>query len=835
MTIPLACLNDPPPLPSFPPLRRMDYLMSALHRFAFGLAILLGCFHFPGGSCTDLCVHAEETEAAPAAGTVQVGERVEFAEEVSAILTRAGCNSGTCHGSLFGKGGFRLSLKGQDPDLDYRSIVEDLSGRRIDLSDPSASLLLAKPAGSVAHQGGMRIRPDSIEWENLHRWIAEGAAREDVSRKDTAPKNHRLVRIDLDVKNSDETVASDDPLVSASSAVHERWIPNPDAIVSIRCLAHWEDGSTSDVTNWTKLEVTSLSGAHLSDEATVRVDHPMDTTITAFFLGKHAALRLNFVDPRQSKVASESSSDPAPSLHWVDQAIERRVAKLGLRLEPEAASELWVRRLYLTVLGRLPTLSEQSGYLDDNSDDRDIRAIDRVLADPQYASLLALKWSDVLRNEPKAMSEKGVALWFDWLRTHFQEDTPLPEMMKQMLTGMGSTFESPAASFHRTHRDPNASAEAVGQVFLGIRMQCAKCHNHPFDVWTQDDYYGLSAYFVPIDRKQIDNNPRDALDTHVITGDEVISWSDKKPEIYHPGLARMVSARPLTSSSDDASSTSADAAPDRHPLESLAESLVRENEQFERNMVNRLWAHVFGRGIVDPIDDFRSTNPASNPELLEALRQRYRENGYSTRWLMREMLSSQAFRRGPLALDGSMVEEARAAQFAGFAPRRLMAEVLQDALADATLTINRFDNQTEAKGAKAEGQFVARAVSYPSVPKKHDILRAFGKPERLTDCDCERSTDSSLRQSLLLLNDAQIRNRLLDSQGLVQRIASDVSNPAALENAVTTLYRSVLCRLPSREETEFFVGVYARQSDAKLLLEDLAWALINSKEFLFLR
>ncbi|XZE46688.1 DUF1549 domain-containing protein [Pirellulaceae bacterium SH467] len=819
--------------------------MSAFHRFAFGSAILLGWFLHLGWLASDSVANTEETAAASASasgsvpasevGPIQIGERVEFAEEVSAVLTRAGCNSGTCHGSLYGKGGFRLSLKGQDPDLDYRSIVEDLSGRRIDTSDPSASLLLAKPTGSVAHQGGTRIRSDSIEWENLHRWIAEGATREDHAREDSSRSNRRLVRIDLDVKDSDQAIASDDASVMGGGAVHERWILDPNANVAIRCMAHWEDGSTSEVTSWTKLEVTSLSGAHLSDAATVRVDHPMDTTITAFFLGKHAALRLNFVDPSQSKVASLSAADRASSVHWVDQAIETRVAKLGLSLEPEAAPELWVRRLYLTVLGRLPTLSEQSAYMEDDSGDRDIRVIDRVLADPQYASLLALKWSDVLRNEPKAMSEKGVSLWFDWLRNHFQDDTPLPEMMKQMLTSMGSTFESPAASFHRTHRDPNASAEAVGQVFLGIRMQCAKCHNHPFDVWTQDDYYGLSAYFVPIERKQIDNNPRDALDTHVITGDEVISWSDKKPEIYHPGLARMVSARPLTSSDGESSSESLNGASERHPLESLADSLVHGNEQFERNMVNRLWAHVFGRGIVDPIDDFRSTNPASNPELLELLRQRYRESGYSTRWLMREMLSSQAFRRGPLALDGSMVGEARAAQFAGFAPRRLMAEVLQDALADATLTINRFDNQTEAKGPKAEGQFVARAVSYPSVPKKHDILRAFGKPERLTDCDCERSTDSSLRQSLLLLNDAQIRSRLLDAQGLVQRIASDVSNPAALEKAVSTLYRSVLCRLPSREETEYFLGVYASHSDAKLLLEDLAWALINSKEFLFLR
>lgn len=806
--------------------------MPVLHRFAAGSAILLGWF-LPFSTM----LFFEQVEAEEKTGGVNsssnaelIGDGIEFAEEVSAILTKAGCNSGTCHGSLYGKGGFRLSLKGQDPDLDYRSIVEDLSGRRIDIADAASSLLLAKPSGTIAHQGGMRLRPDSIEWKNLHRWVSEGAKRQGETV--ATPKPRKLVSIYLDMVEPATTAQRQGDLNDVSGAVRERWILNPKATVPIQCVARWDDGTESDVTPWTKLEVTSLSGAHLSDDAQVRVDYPMDTTITAFFLGCHAALRFNFVEPTQYTLSVDSASESNPADNWIDQSIEARVAKMGLALEPEAAPEIWIRRLYLTVLGRLPTIAEQSVYLDDPPEDRDSLAIDRVLADSQYASLLALKWSDVLRNEPKAMSEKGVSLWFEWLQNHFQKDTPLPEMMKQMLTSLGSTYESPAASFYRTHRDPTAAAEAVGQVFLGIRMQCAKCHNHPFDVWTQDDYYGLSAYFVPIERKQIDNDPRDKLDTHVITGDEIISWSDKKPEIYHPGLAKMISARPLTGNTTKSQDTGN---PNPHPLEALVDSLANGNEQFERNIINRLWAHVFGRGIVDPIDDFRSTNPPSNPELLDVLCQSYKEGGYSTRSLLQKMLSSRAFRRGSLASDGSRLEESRAAQFAGFSPRRLMAEVLQDALADATHTLNRFDNQTEAKDVKAEGQFVARAVSYPSVPKKHDILRAFGKPERLTDCDCERSTDSSLRQSLLLLNDAQIRNRLLDPQGLVHRIASDISNSTSMENAVSTLYRSTLCRFPSRDELDYVLEVYRSHSDAKIVFEDLAWALINSKEFLFIR
>lgn len=737
--------------------------------------------------------------------------KVQFEKQISSMLTKQGCNSGTCHGSLHGKGGFRLSLKGQDLELDYRSIVEDLAGRRIDLVEPSQSLILTKPTGGIPHQGGVRFDSDSIAFRDFLDWIRQGAH---GPKRSSDSAVNQIDRIELKQLHPHGGITSD----------VELWLSWPENQIQLRCIAIRKDGTNEDVTDWAKLDCSSLDGVSVDADGRVRLERTMSTTVTAFYLGKHAAIRINAVDSSKRLTRGEVSD------HWIDLPIDERLKKLGLESEPMASSEVWLKRLYLTVLGRLPTLTEQEVYRADTPSTRDPLAIDRVLSDPQYSAMLALRWSDILRNEPKVMSEKGVGLWYDWLRECFDRDIPLNEIMATMLSSMGSTFDNPAASFHRTHRDPNSAAEAVGQVYLGIRMQCAKCHNHPFDVWTQDDYYGLSAFFVPIERKQIDNQPRDKLDTHVITGDEIISWSDRATEILHPGRSKNVGAKGIAW---DRSSQRPETA--KATLEDLANSMTAGNPQFERNMANRIWAHVMGRGIVDPVDDFRSSNPPSNPELLEQLRLQFVAHGYSVRWLMREILSSAAFRRESVYDSEDDFDNARAGQFAGFMPRRMMAEVLQDAVVDATQTINTFEPQTEAKDEKLADKIQSRAVLYASVPRKHSLLRAFGKPERLTDCDCERSSDVSLRQSLILLNDDQIASRLRDPQGVVHRLAASVSNAVAFEFAIEDLYKQILCRAPSHEEKEHLRTLYHDPDLVAEYLEDIAWSLINSKEFLFIR
>jgi hypothetical protein len=516
----------------------------------------------------------------------------------------------------------------------------------------------------------------------------------------------------------------------------------------------------------------------------------------------------------------------------IDRLIQNRLGRLGIQPEPIAQPEIILRRIFLTVLGRLPRLDEQSQFLSDPPEDRIDNCIERLIADPGYAAMWALKWSDLLRNEPKVMSEEGVGKWHDWLVKSIAEDKPVHSMVMEMITTMGSTYENPAASFHRTHRDPTGAAESIGQVFLGIRMQCAKCHNHPFDVWTQDDYYGLAAFLNPIERKQVDNMPGDKLDSHVITGDEIISIADKPAVLFHPGRSKFIAAKGLGAPNVFAANEK-DANPEDQPLQKLASWIGTDNRQFARNTANRIWAHLMGRGIVDPTDDFRGSNPPSNPELLEYLTDRLITYGYSTRELTREILHSQAFYRSSLSLppDSDRYETA-IANFAGYATRRMTAEILHDAILDVSGSSTHLKRPNKKEDDQDQSTARFRAVDFPSVPKRNVFLRAFGKPERLLDCECERSQDLSLRQSLLLVNDTSIRAQLQDQNGNIARWTSESQS---MEAAIDRLFRTGLCRSPSESEWEALRSHANGALDQKATLEDIAWAIVNSKEFLFVR
>jgi hypothetical protein len=731
-----------------------------------------------------------------------------FEVEVSASLTKLGCNSGTCHGSLHGKGGFRLSLRGQDPDQDYHAIAIELAGRRLDLLASEQSLLLAKPAGDVAHQGGLRIQKDSQYYAAIRDWIEHGA--QPPAQTDAESTNKKLVSLQL--------------------LPMEQWQYLPVHQQQLSAQAIWSDGSQTDVTNWARYECSSLHGATVNDNGLVSVTQPIDTTISAFYLGQRASSRLVFVPNSVSElVTNEEGHTPSST---IDTLIQNRLRRLGISAEPAAPPELILRRIYLTVLGRLPRLDEQSQFLADPPHERMDNCIERVLADPAYAAMWALKWSDLLRNEPKVMSEEGVGKWHDWLADAIAEDKPVHSMVMEMITTMGSTYENPAASFHRTHRDPTGAAESIGQVFLGIRMQCAKCHNHPFDVWTQDDYYGLAAFLNPIERKQVDNMPGDKLDSHVITGDEIISIAEKPAVLFHPGRSKFIAAKGLGAPNVFASNET-DRNPEDKPLQKLAEWIGTNNRQFARNTANRIWAHLMGRGIVDPTDDFRGSNPPSNPELLEYLTDRLIAYGYSTRELTREILHSQAFYRSSLSMapDSDRYETA-IANFAGYMTRRMTAEILHDAILDVSgsSTHLKRPNKKEDDQEKSTARF--RAVDFPSVPKRNVFLRAFGKPERLLDCECERSQDLSLRQSLLLVNDASIRAQLQDKNGNIARWTAESQS---IEAAMDRLFRIGLCRTPSPSEWDALRSHALGSSDPKETLEDIAWAVVNSKEFLFVR
>jgi hypothetical protein len=754
-----------------------------------------------------------------------VGRRVPaFAIEVSAVLSKSGCNLGTCHGNLHGKSGFRLSLRGDDPAFDFASITRAAGGRRINLFEAEQSLLLRKPSGQLAHQGGLRLPADSPGFEVIQRWLT-GGSEWDASAPTslgqpavvhTAPTS-RVVKLDI--------------------YPSEAWLYPEDRQQRLVVVAELSDGSRRDVTRWARYEPSIPAGVIVGEDGKVASERPIDVSVAVSFLDARAQARIVFLEPapseRNLKTHSDAVANAPIGRHRIDEIIQQRLKRLRLEPTEVIAPELFLRRLFLVVAGRLPSIDEVQQFLNDSQPDRQQRWIERAMFDDGYAYLWALRWSDLLRNEPKVMSLEGAGRWNDWLSARFAEDMPADQLVRELVQTVGSTFESPPASFHRTHREPDVAAEALGQIFLGVRIQCARCHNHPFDVWKQDDYYGLAAYFTTVERKQIDNAPRDRLDTHIISGDEIISVAKRPARIHHPGRSRDVAPKPLDQpnwSEDDAEDVRAksnqkvgiDEADE--PLAKLADWLTTDNRAFARNMANRIWYHVMGRGIVDPPDDFRVSNPPSNPELLEYLTDRLIESGYSTRTLMREIVSSEAFSRQSVSQESNSDTLDASAVFAGYPLRRLSAEVLLDAISDVTGVMTPLESEGKV-GA------LGRAVRHPGMPRD-GFLRAFGKPDRLLSCECERSTDASLSQSLLLINGADIRQKISASPNRLDSLMIDSAEPMEL---VRAMYLAVLTRLPQDEEAIVMVDYLVDASDLRGAAEDVLWALLNSQEFSWIR
>ena len=500
-----------------------------------------------------------------------------------------------------------------------------------------------------------------------------------------------------------------------------------------------------------------------------------------------------------------------------------------MRLQPtEAAAEnVFLRRLYLVVVGRLPTVAEAHEFLSSTNVDKRERLTEELLNHAGYAALWAMRWSDLLRNEQKVMSTEGARRWHAWMMEQIAADRPLSEFVAEMITTTGSTYEHPPASFHRTHRDPETAAESIGQVFLGVRLQCARCHNHPFDRWRQDDYYGLAAYFTTIERKQVDNAPKDKFDKHVISGDEVVSLAQKSATILHPGRASNVPPKPLTDTytTDVEGKVSVATIPGVTPLEALANWLTDDNRLFARNMANRIWFHLMGRGIVDPPDDFRDSNPATNPELLEYLTDELIRSNYSVRHLSKLILASRTFARA--AVDDVHVQGLDAeANFAGYPLRRMSAEVLMDALSDVMQVSTKVEEQATSPTS------LQRAVVRAEVPPGSGFLATFGKPNRLLICECERSNAVSLGQSLMLVNGADMRTKLAESTNCINAM---LDAKMAFPQAIEELYFAALTRSPTPAESKCMEEYVTQAADARTAIEDILWALINSQEFAVIR
>ena len=700
---------------------------------------------------------------------------VSFRLEVAPILTKAGCNMGACHGNLNGKGGFRLSLRGEDPGFDWLMITREAAARRIDLASPPRSLIVLKPAGAVPHEGGPRFGGSSSEARTLTRWIQEGARDDSI----TAPKVTRI-----------------------AVEPGERIVAYPGRAQQLAVTAEFSDGSKRDITSAATYDVNDPTQAKVSHDGLVEVAGPVETAVSIRYATGRSVSRLAFLPNRPGFVWPG-----LPETNPIDRQVFQKLKRLTIRPSERSIDSIFLRRAYLDAIGCLPTPHETRAFLDDANPAKRDQLIDTLLQRPEFADFWALKWADVLRNEEKTMGQKGVWIFQRWLRDQIAADVPLDQFVRSMIVSQGTNWSEPATSFFRTNRDPFIAAESVGQVFLGVRIQCARCHNHPFDVWTQDDYYGLAGVFSNIKRKEINNVRDDNLDKHEINGDVFVYLQGEAGMKQPRSGERLPPKAPGGPTLDSAA---------QDPRPGLADWLTRDNPQFARNMANRIWFHLLGRGIVDPVDDFRESNPPSNPALLSALADSLVGHGYRLKPLVAEIMKSATYQLGSEPDETNASDEAN---FSKATVRLLAAEVLLDALGDV------FEVAEEYRDAPRS----MRASRLPGVETKDPFLKVFGKPDRLLTCECERSESTTLAQAFQFINADVIRSKIESSKNRIGRL---LDSNMTDEQRIEELTLAALSRYPSTSETAGILKHLREAADKRLGWEDVAWALVNSKEFL---
>ncbi|MBU6276733.1 MAG: DUF1549 domain-containing protein [Planctomycetes bacterium] len=706
---------------------------------------------------------------------------VAFGTDVMAVLAKGGCNAGTCHGNLNGKGGLFLSLRGQDAAADWRALVEDGAGRRINRLEPRRSLLLLKATAAVPHGGGRRFGADDPEYAALEAWIAQGAAPD--------PGGAAVTGL----------------VVSPADAV----VDGEQGSVPLHVVARFADGRTADVSRMAVYEPSDPLVTASADGIVTLPRHGV-VTVAVRYLTAQTVARVALVPPRDA--ARWTGPEPA---NLVDEEIFARLRQLGVAPAPPADDLVFVRRMFLDLLGVLPTPDEARAFAADPGPDKRARLVDALLARPEWADVQAGIWADLLRVEEKTLDPRGVEAFHGWIRRAFADNVPLDRFVREIVAARGSTYDVPPANFWRAHRDAQLRGETVAQVFLGVRLQCAKCHNHPFDRWLQDEYHDWSAALTGIDYEVVANDRPDKLDSHEFIGEQKVLVKDpeevKNPRTGAAAVPRWLGETPSV---------------DGDRLESLARWLTDPGRRrFARAQVNRIWFHVLGRGLVEPVDDLRDTNPASHPALLERLTDTFIASGHDVRALVRLLCTSRVYGLAApdAAADGLAADESL---FAAAIVRRRSAERILDAQAQvlgAAAAFEGYPAGTRA-GAVAGVERVRRQLA-----DGDRFLRLFGRPERLLACDCERSNEPTLAQALDLVGGGGLHGRLADGDNRIARLVAADRAPGEI---VDELFWTALSRPPSAAERTAAVATFAT-ADARSAAEDLAWALLNAKELLF--
>jgi hypothetical protein len=710
-------------------------------------------------------------------------EAPSFRNTIQPILTRYGCAMGACHGAAAGQGGFRLSLRGFDDEGDWLSITRSANGRRLTLEDPARSLFLLKAVKSVPHKGDKRFEVNSPEYKAIADWIATGAP---------GPK-------------------ADDPRIVSLSVAQPHLVTQAGRSMQLKVTAKFSDGHSEDVTRWCKYNATNTSVATVDDAGLIKTTGSGEATVSAWYLSLLSVTTVTVPQPNQLEPAAFAVLKPH---NFIDEHVLTKLRELNIPPSDRASDAEFIRRAFLDTIGVLPTTDEARAFLTDKAADKRDRLIDTLLKRPEFVDYWSHRWSDLLLvNGDKLMPE---AMWayYNWIRRHVAANTPWDAMVRDLLTASGSTLEHGGGNFFVLNDEPTKCAETVSVAFMGTSIACAKCHNHPMEKWTHDQYYAFANLFARIRSK------------NGTQANERVLFSDTQGEIITPLTGKAQPPRPL----DALQPVSMTSTEDRRIT--LANWLTSaDNKLFQRAIVNRVWANFFGSGLVEAVDDLRVTNPASNEPLFAAACQHLVGQKFDLKALMRTILQSETYQRSSLTLPENITDLRYGSHYV---PRRLKAEVLLDTVSQVTAapTTFKIDRRNANRGTADAYPMGFRALQLPDSNIASYFLKSFGRADRVATCECERTNEPSMAQALHIANGDTLNLKLAQKDNRLDALLTSQQPDAKI---IEEAYLLTLTRAPTARELEKATALLAtaKPEDRRVTLEDLFWSLMSSKEFLF--
>ncbi|MCB1232290.1 MAG: DUF1553 domain-containing protein [Verrucomicrobiae bacterium] len=740
-----------------------------------------------------LTARVGETETASIPISVEkfdVPRVISFPNDVVPVFTRNHCNAGACHAKAAGQNGFHLSLLGYEPENDYEQIVTHGRGRRVNPSAPEFSLVLMKACGDIPHEGGARLDKEGADYQTILAWVEKG----------------------LPFK------PDDDPVVEGIDIYPQSVVTTPGSEQQLSVTGRYSDGTTRDLTRLVQYEANQPEMAEAGEDGLISIKQKTGTTAILVRFQEHIATFTATIP-----LGSEVKDLPKPK-NFIDEHIFERLSLMGLPPSPLIDDGMFVRRVTLDITGRLPTQEETNAFLASTDPEKRARKIDELLDSTDYADFFAGKWAGILRNKV----ERGVDwiirdshAFYAWIRNSLIENKPYDQFASELIVASGKEIENPAVNWYRVVGDQKERMENLAQVFLGIRMQCAQCHHHPYEQWSQDDYYSFTAFFSTIETKNIRKLPEEDIYFH----------NRKAALMENPATGEKLKPRLLGAPEP------VDIPAARDPRFELADWMrSKDNPYFARMLVNRYWKHFFSRGLVEPEDDIRPSNPATHPKLLEDLADHFADSGFDLKDLIRTICNSRTYQLSSMPNDQNEADEQN---FARYYPKRLPAEVLLDSVNDITGAKNSFSKQPAG----------VRAIALPNEKGtvESEFLMMFGRPAMDTACECERTSEANLGQSLHLLNSDTIQTKLTANDGIAAKLAKETDRPD--QDRLTELYLHALSRKPAEPELKIALDHLDRKrkasaADPKALTpeqaerqawEDIVWVLINTKEFMFNR